>query len=104
MICKKRKLHTENSLIAEDDNTVRPKNIEELFEDVRSTFLVLLDIYILILGEWLICRLMFCLHMFFSSGHSCRSCNSWSNATNNKGFWQSRGFYAIFIKGMANNY
>ena len=63
---KKEAAYRKILVIAEDDNNVRPKTIDELFLDVRSIhFLSYVRYYILMLEEWHIYKQMFCLPMYF---------------------------------------
>ena len=53
-------------VIAEDDGSVRPKRIDELFDDVRKIhFLSYLRYLYFNIGRIAYCKQMFCQHMFF---------------------------------------
>ena len=84
------KLLIENYLvIAEDDITIRPKNLDELFNDVRKIhYKSYIRYFYFNLGSYNLssskCSVSLC---FFGSSNSCWRCDIRGNATNYKSFW-----------------
>ena len=85
---KKEAAYRKILVIAEDDGTVRPKNIEELFDGVRSIhFLSYIRYLYFNIGRIAYLQLTSYLRTSFSTCYSSWCSYSWCNATNNKSFW-----------------
>ena len=88
---KKEAAYRKILVVAEDDNNVRPKTINELFDDVRSIhFLSYIRYLYFNVGRMAYltgkCIISLC---FLGTSYCSRCCNIRCYATNNKSFWKS---------------